>query len=57
MGDSGWVGTVSPAGVVFGGTKSVGWWWVKGSARVEWLRGVTTASMSSSSLVAPSVPL
>ena len=52
---SGWVGTVCPAGVVFGGTKGVGWWWFEGGARVGRLRGITTASASLSSLDAPSV--
>ena len=38
---SGLVGTVSPAGVVFGGTKGVGWWCVERGARVGRLRGTT----------------
>ena len=50
---SGWIGTVSFAGMVFGWTKSVVW--VEGGARFGRPRGITTASMSSSSLDAPSV--
>ena len=53
LGGSGWIGTVSSAGVVFGWTKSVGW--VEGGARFGRPRGITTASASSSSLDAPSV--
>ena len=55
---SGWTGsseTVSPAVVVFGGTKGMGWWWFEVGARVGRLREITTTSASSSSQDVPSV--